>query len=133
MGGQVKYRMYHVQFYHFCFKLLINHPHLYTDYASSDGYRRACTNIQSHQCLRYYVDESLGQKLHIMVYQIHCSCECIQWRSQNAKKVTHTKERLLDQAMILFNSVPSQMGFSLKGKNLLPKGGEFFSPMSSSL
>ena len=30
----------------------------------------------------------------------------IQWRSQNAEKVTHTKGRLLYQAMILYNNVP---------------------------
>ena len=40
-----------------------------------------------------------------------------QWRSQNAEKVTHIKRRLLDQAMILFDCVPFQMGTSLKGKN----------------
>ena len=43
-----------------------------------------------------------------------------QRRNQNAGKVTHTKGRLLDQAMVLFNCVPYQMGNSLKGKNLLP-------------
>ena len=30
----------------------------------------------------------------------------IQWRSQNAEKVTHLKGRLLDQAVILFNYPP---------------------------
>ena len=39
----------------------------------------------------------------------------------NAEKVTHIKGSLLDQAMILFNCVPIQMGTSLKGKNLLPE------------
>ena len=42
-----------------------------------------------------------------------------QWCSQNAEKVTHIKGRLLNQAMILFNCVPFQMGTSLKGKNSL--------------
>ena len=50
----------------------------------------------------------------------------MQQRSQNAEKVTHIKERLLDQAMILFNRVPFQMGTSLKGKNLLPEGANSF-------
>ena len=30
----------------------------------------------------------------------------VQWRSQNAEKVTHIEGRLLDQAVILFNCVP---------------------------
>ena len=37
-----------------------------------------------------------------------------QWRSQNAEKVTHITDRLLYQAMILFNYVPFQNGTSLK-------------------
>ena len=45
-----------------------------------------------------------------------------QQRSKNTEKVTHNKGRLLDQAVILFNCVPFQMGTALKGKNLLPKG-----------
>ena len=55
-----------------------------------------------------------------------------QWCSQNAENVMHIKGRLLDQAKILFNFVPFQMGTSLKGKNLLPEGATF-SFMSSSL
>ena len=35
--------------------------------------------------------------------------------------------------MILFNCTPFQMGTSLKGKNLLPGGANFFSFKSSSL
>ena len=50
----------------------------------------------------------------------------IQWRSQNAQKVTHIKGRLLNQATILFNYVPFQMGTSLKGKKLLPGGANSF-------
>ena len=46
--------------------------------------------------------------------------------SQNAKRITHIKGRLLDQAMILFNYVPFQMGTSHKGKNLLQEGGNSF-------
>ena len=46
----------------------------------------------------------------------------IQWHSQNPEKVTHTKGRLLDKAMILFNCVLSKMGTSLTVKNLLPEG-----------
>ena len=50
----------------------------------------------------------------------------MQRRSQNAEKVIHIKGRLLDQAMILFNCVPFQLGTSLKGKNLLPGGANSF-------
>ena len=49
-----------------------------------------------------------------------------QWRSQNVKKVKHTKGRLLEQAVILFHCVPFHMGSSLKGKKLLPEEEEFF-------
>ena len=50
----------------------------------------------------------------------------VQWRSQNAEKVTHIKGRLLDQAVILFNCVPFQNGNYLKGKNLLLEGANSF-------
>ena len=46
--------------------------------------------------------------------------QLVQWRSQNAEKFTHIKGRLLEQAVILLNCVPFQMGTSLQGKNLLP-------------
>ena len=36
------------------------------------------------------------------------SCNEVQCHSQNAKKVTHIKGRLLDQAVVLFNSLPFQ-------------------------
>ena len=49
-----------------------------------------------------------------------------QRRSQNAEKFMHIKGRLLDQAMILFNCIPLHMGSSLKGKNLLPEGANYF-------
>ena len=49
-----------------------------------------------------------------------------QWRSQNAEKVTHSKGRLLYQALIFSNYVPFRVGTSLKGKNLLPEGGNSF-------
>ena len=55
-----------------------------------------------------------------------------QRRNQNAEKVTHIKGRQLDQAMILFNCAPFQMGTSLKEKNLLP-GERILCFMSSSL
>ena len=32
------------------------------------------------------------------------------WRSQNAENVSHIKERLLDQAVLLFNCVPFHSG-----------------------
>ena len=50
----------------------------------------------------------------------------ISWRSQNVEKVMHIKGRLLDQAMILFNCFPFQMGTSLTGKNLLLEGVNSF-------
>ena len=53
------------------------------------------------------------------------SYQC-QWRSLNTEKSTHIKGRLQDQAMVLFNCVPFQMGTSLKGKNLLPEGANSF-------
>ena len=34
----------------------------------------------------------------------------LQWRSQNEEKATHIKGRQLDQAVILFDSVPFQNG-----------------------
>ena len=46
--------------------------------------------------------------------------------ARTLKKITHTKGRLLDQAKILFNCVPFQMGTSLKGKNLLLEGVNSF-------
>ena len=52
-----------------------------------------------------------------------------QWRSQNAKKVTHIKGRLLDKAVVLFKlTIASlfKMRTSFKGKNLLPEGANSF-------
>ena len=46
--------------------------------------------------------------------------------SNNANKVTHIKGRLLERAVILFNCAPFQMETSLKGKNLLPAGANYF-------
>ena len=42
--------------------------------------------------------------------ELKCQLCTIQWRSQNAEKVTHIKRSLLDQAVILFNCVPFQNG-----------------------
>ena len=50
----------------------------------------------------------------------------LQWRRKIAEKITHIKERLLNQAVILFNCLPFQIGTSLSGKNLLPKGATSF-------
>ena len=44
------------------------------------------------------------------VQQVDTNCYMYQWRSQNAEKVTHIKERLLDQEVVLFNCVPFQNG-----------------------
>ena len=52
--------------------------------------------------------------------------EPCQRRRQNAEKVTHTKGRLLEQAVFLFNCVPLHMRTSLKGKNLLPERANSF-------
>ena len=49
-----------------------------------------------------------------------------QWRSQNAENVTHIKGKLLDQAVILFILSLYKMETSLKGKNLLTEGANFF-------
>ena len=46
----------------------------------------------------------------------------MQWRSQNAEKVTHIKVRILDQAVILSFASLFKMETSLKGK----KGANFF-------
>ena len=63
-----------------------------------------------------------------LLWLCRCAGLTARWqrRSQNAEKVTHIKGRLLDQAMILFNCVPFQMGPSLKGKNLLSEGANSF-------
>ena len=49
-----------------------------------------------------------------------------QGRSQNVEKFTHVKGKLLDQAVVLFNCAPFQIGTSLKGKNLLLEGANSF-------
>ena len=54
----------------------------------------------------------------------------LQWRSQNAEKITHIKGRLLYQAMILYNYVPFQNWNFSERKEFAP---EFFPLMSSSL
>ena len=48
---------------------------------------------------------------------LHISAGCInifmavqQLRNQSAEKVTHVKERLLDQAVLLFNCIPFLLG-----------------------
>ena len=50
----------------------------------------------------------------------------MQWRSQNAEKVTHIKGRLLYQAVILYKYVPFQNGNFSEGKNWLPEGANSF-------
>ena len=50
-----------------------------------------------------------GNLYHLKKIEFHFQINLtnkIQWRSQNAKKVTHIKGRLLDQAVILHNCVP---------------------------
>ena len=49
-----------------------------------------------------------------------------QRRSQNAEKVTHTKGRLLDQAVILFNCVPFHNENFSERKEFAPRGSGFF-------
>ena len=69
----------------------------------------------------YYVKKEYDQccKTKLMTYKL-------QWHSRNAEKVTHIKGKLQDQAVILFICVPFKMDTSLKGKNLLPEGGNSF-------
>ena len=50
----------------------------------------------------------------------------LQWRVQNAEKVTHIKGRLLDQAMVLSHYVPFQIEKLSKRKEFAPRGSEFF-------
>ena len=50
----------------------------------------------------------------------------MQERSQNAEKVTHIKERLSDQAVILFNFGPFQNRNFSERKEFAPRGSEFF-------
>ena len=38
------------------------------------------------------------------------SCQCEEWRSKNAEKVTHIKGRLLYQAVVLFSCYPFPNG-----------------------
>ena len=52
--------------------------------------------------------------------------EVLQFCSQNNEKVTHIRGRLLYQALILYNYVTFQIGTSLKGKNLLSLGANYF-------
>ena len=52
--------------------------------------------------------------------------ESLQWRSQSTEKVTHIKGRLLDQAVILLNSVPFRNGNFSSWKEFAPRGSEFF-------
>ena len=56
-----------------------------------------------------------------------------QWRSQKAKKVTHIKGRLLDQAVILFNCVPFPNGNFSERKEFAPRGEQILPFKSSSL
>ena len=46
--------------------------------------------------------------------------------ARKLKKKTHIKERLLDQAMVLFICVPFQNGNFSKRKEFAPRGSEFF-------
>ena len=50
----------------------------------------------------------------------------LQWRNQNAEKVTHIKGRLMDQSVVLFNRVPFQIVNFFYRKEFAPRGGEFF-------
>ena len=46
----------------------------------------------------------------VKMFSLCCTLDSIQWRSQNADKVTHTKGKLLDHAKSLLNCVPFQNG-----------------------
>ena len=49
-----------------------------------------------------------------------------QWRNQNAEKVTHTKGRLLDQTVVLFNCVLFPNKNLSERKEFASRGSEFF-------
>ena len=49
----------------------------------------------------------------------------VQWRGQKAEKI-RTPKRLLDKAIIISIALSFKMETSLKEKNLLPIGSEFF-------
>ena len=68
------------------------------------GYRGSSrsTHIKMPHCWKSHA-------LALYIVAFVCPNE-IQWRSQNLEKVTHIKERLLDQTVILFNCVPFQNG-----------------------
>ena len=53
---------------------------------------------------------SIGLAEYMSLPYVVYAISIVHWRSQNAEKVTHIKERLLDQALILFNCVPFQNG-----------------------
>ena len=63
-------------------------------------------------CSAFHRQVSLAVVNHISdVHWILSGCKnLVQWRSENAEKVTHIKGRLLDQALILFNCIPFQNG-----------------------
>ena len=46
--------------------------------------------------------------------------------ARKLKKITHMKGRLLDQAVILFNCAPFQIGNFSQRKGFAPRGSEFF-------
>ena len=50
----------------------------------------------------------------------------MQWRCQNAEKITHVKGRLLDQTVIQFNCAPFHNGNYYLRKEFAPRGSEFF-------
>ena len=57
---------------------------------------------------------------------IDVACVQLQWRSQTLEKVTHTKGRLLDQAVILSNCVPFYNGNSSLWIEYAHRGNECF-------
>ena len=69
-------------------------------------------------CCLPYLEIMSKKYLKINTTHAGCSYYVLQRRSQTAEKVTHIKGRLQNQAKILCNCIPFQMGISLKGKNL---------------
>ena len=85
---------------------------------SAGAFSEAVVLLLLIQCLLF---------LHVSNLQRSYTYVSIQhWRSQNAERITHTKGRLLDPAVIHFNRVPFQNGNFSKRKEFAPRGSKFF-------
>ena len=71
----------------------------------------------------HFVRAVYHTKIHVFPHPGYYNIKC---RSQNAEKVMHINERLLDQSAILFNYVPFEKGNFSERKEFAPRGSEFF-------